>query len=69
MYHARPKEQFIIYTYHFNYKKDSDYAKGEEGDREIFHGIGLRRLICFSYQTFAIWSLIYQEGIGVQLSL
>ena len=36
MYHARPKDQFIIYTYHFmNQKKDSDYKKGKERYRNF----------------------------------
>ena len=35
MYHARPKDQFIICTYHLSYKKYNDYMKGEERDRNF----------------------------------
>ena len=48
MYHASPKDQFIMYTYHLNWIRNIVITiKGEERDSKTFHGIGLRkRLIC-----------------------
>ena len=43
MYHASPKDQFIIHTYHLKgIRNVVIITKREKRDSKIFHGIGLR---------------------------